>query len=184
MDVTSLIPNTDNLYKFLFVGGLLCIVFSIVYPMDKQHRIELEVNAYNKQVELFNKDISTLKIEVEQSKLVFNSKRNDLEKLYASKVHNYKTNSLENEIDSLLKSNREKLHKITTTDIVLKYEQERIKVLKGHIHSFSLYQWSLIVVGVFFTICGLRLWYRSTRKTDLIHDLEIRKREHEVRKLV
>jgi hypothetical protein len=43
MDFASFL-NTDNLYKFLFSGGILMIVFSLFYPIEKKQLLELEIN--------------------------------------------------------------------------------------------------------------------------------------------
>lgn len=184
MDISSFIPSTDNLFKFLFVGGLLCIVFAIVYPLEKQQRIELEVNVYNKQVELVNKEISALYSDTKKLVEDYNVKKKSLINLYKSKAKESEINLLEDQIDSLLSENSDKQLKLNTTSIVLKYEKERIKLLQGHISSFSWYRLALIVAGTFFTLMGLILWYKSSKVNAQLQECELKLKKHAVDSLL
>ncbi|WP_395061341.1 hypothetical protein, partial [Flavobacterium sp.] len=84
MDFASFL-NTDNLYKFLFSGGILMIVFSLFYPIEKKQLLELEINNFNKQTELLNNDINLLNVEVNQLKSTSKETLNTLEKLQKTK---------------------------------------------------------------------------------------------------
>jgi len=64
MDLSSLFAGVDNLFKFLFIGGLVMLMTSMFYPLQKEQELEIEINNYNKEVKLLNRELSELKEEI------------------------------------------------------------------------------------------------------------------------
>ena len=65
MELSSLFSwNTDNLFKFLFINGIVLVVISLFYPLQKQQELELEKIKYDQKVELINLKITNLKIQL------------------------------------------------------------------------------------------------------------------------
>lgn len=169
MEMSSLLPSTDNLYKFLLTGGVLLIVFSIIYPLEKKQRIELEVNVYNKQAELLNVEIHNLYSEIQDLK---NKSKETLALLEKTKLERNKLNA---EIQiTRLKDNFNKNYnaikimenETSTKSTIMKYEKERILILQKQITSFDIFQYLMLILGVIFSSWGLYKWVIITNRSE------------------
>lgn len=183
MDIGSIFPSSDNLYKFLFMGGIFMVAFSFIYPLENKQKIELEINLYNKQIELLNEEISQLNKDVD--KLKVNTKET-LKKLESIKKSNINKASSSKEIKEIQENYNIEFHtiksketEVLTKNIILKYEKDKIGLLLNHINSFSIFRWLFLVVGSIFSITGLLFWWRSTRVSTEIQNLELQKRKKE-----
>lgn len=180
MDFASFL-NTDNLYKFLFSGGILMIVFSLFYPIEKKQLLELEINNFNKQTELLNNDINLLNVEVNQLKSTSKETLNTLEKLQKTK-NDVNQIQVSKEI-SKIKDNynktfyRIKSHQQETIlkNINIKYNKSKIEIIQNHISTFNFYSWFLLIFGVLFAGFGLRYWFKSTQNTEKLKLKELNK---------
>ena len=178
MDFTSFL-NTDNLYKFLFSGGILMIFFSLFYPIEKKQLLELEINTYNKQTEILNNDIKLLNIEVNQLKINSKKTLNILTDLQKTKT---KKNSIQvsKEI-SLIKDNYNKSfyeikshqEECNLKNINIKYNKCKIEIVQNHISTFNFYSWFLLIFGVLFTFFGLIFWFKSAQNTEQLKIKEL-----------
>lgn len=171
MDFTSFL-NTDNLYKFLFSGGILMIFFSLFYPIEKKQLLELEINTYNKQTEILNNDIKLLSAEVEELKKNSAFTLKTLEKLQKSKT---KTNNAQvcKEISIIKDGYNKTFFKIKNhqqetilKNINIKYNKCKIEILQNHICTFNFYSWFLLIFGILFTGFGLKYWFKSSQNTE------------------
>lgn len=180
MDFASFL-NTDNLYKFLFSGGILMIIFSLFYPIEKKQLLELEINNFNKQTELLNNDISLLNIEVNQLRTTSKVTLRKLQKLQKTKNE---INHIEvsKEI-SIIKDNYNKtFYKIKShqqetnlKNINIKYNKSKIEIIQNHISTFNFYSWFLLIFGILFAGFGLKFWFKSTQNTEKLKIKELNK---------
>lgn len=180
MDFTSFL-NIDNLYKFLFSGGILMIVFSLFYPIEKKQLLELEINNFNKQTELLNNDIILLNIEVNQLKSTSKETLKTLEDLQLTKNESNKI-KVSKEI-SKIKDNYNKIfykiknHQQETNlkNINIKYNKTKIEIIQNHICTFNFYSWFLLIFGILFAGFGLIYWFISTQNTEKLKIKELNK---------
>ena len=67
MDFISLLTGgSENLYKYLFIGGLGLIILALFYPLDKRYGLACQKDLYNKEICLANLDIDDLKKDVQK----------------------------------------------------------------------------------------------------------------------
>lgn len=182
MDVGSIFPSSDNLYKFLFMGGIFMVAFSFIYPLEKKQRIELEINLYNKQITLLNEEIKVLNDEVESLKIKTKETIETLELIKSSKestIASKQIKEVQEIYNKAFYTTKAKENEITTKDIILKYEKSKIVLLENQVNSFSIFRWLFLTIGTTFTIFGLWNWNRSTKISTEIQRLELEKKKRE-----
>lgn len=182
MDISSIFPSSDNLYKFLFMGGVFMVVFSFIYPLEKKQKIELEINLYNKQIALLNEEIKILNYDVENLKLKSKATIKTLEEIKENKDNSNRDNSIKQIQENYNKefyTLKAKENEVITKDIILKYEKSKIVLLQNHVGSFSIFRWIFLIIGTTFTIFGLWNWNKSTKISTEMQKLELEKKRRE-----
>lgn len=182
MDLSSVFPSSDNLYKFLFMGGIFMIAFSFIYPLEKRQKIEIEISLINKQIELLNQEINSLNKSVDALKIQTNIALEDLKKQNLEKDEIKAKQRISEIKDAYNKSfyeTKAKESEVITKDIIIKYEKQKIELLKNHVSSFSIFRWLFLIVGAFFTLFGLWNWNKSTKVSSELLKLELQKKRSE-----
>jgi putative exporter of polyketide antibiotics len=157
----------DNLFKYTFTLGLVMVVFSLVYPLQKKHEIELEIVNQNKEAKLLNKEIDNL------SKITLNlEKTSDLlikkaVKFKANKRNKLKMKSLVDKFNLDFDSAQRNKQAIEVKTIILEFNKTKIEVLQQQANSFDKYSFWLSLCGITFTVFGLVFWtIRTFKKQD------------------
>lgn len=174
MDLTALFPSTDNIYKFLFMGGIFMVVFALVYPLEKENNISIEINNHNKQVELLNVEIKEVSKQVNDLIKLTNKTSDELEKLKKSNNKSLIEN-VKSEYNKSFAKVKQKEQEVSTKEIVMRYDKSKIEILQKQLDSFSLYKNILLIVGSIFAIVGLIFWIKLTCKTEKLMSKEINK---------
>lgn len=154
----------DNLFKYTFTLGLVMVVFSLVYPLQKKHEIELEIVNQNKEAKLLNNEINNL------NKLSINLKNTS--DLLIKKAANFKANkrnklkmkSVVDKFNSDFDSAQKNKQAIEVKTIILEFNKTKIIVLQQQANSFDRYSFWLSLFGITFTIFGLSFWTIRTFK--------------------
>lgn len=183
MDYSSLFPSTDNLFKFLFLGGLIMVFTAMIYPLQKKLERESEIILYNQQVELLNREVKALQLNVVELKKIVKDADNECKSLEKEKSisEGIKRRS---QIDAKIKliqaqtnlknSNcKKKLEELNVKAIVVKYNKEKIALLKRYANTYSSYSVGLLIFGIPLSILGLVFWTKSTIKTEKLRTKEL-----------
>lgn len=188
MEFASLFSGSDNLFKYIFTAGVVLILVSLVYPLQKKQEIELQINSYNKDVEVLNKNIANIKKFISQanqdSKFVLDS----LTKLKALKDKNVDKGT-HAKLSGIIKSIKEKYNlaykelekqqsEIEVSAIIYKHERKKIELLESHVKTYESYFNWFLWVGILSTIIGLAFWTRSTTKKEKLLTLEVAEKEN------
>lgn len=191
VDLNSLFSGNDNLFKFLFVGGLVMVFFAISYPLQKKQDIELETNTFNQQASLLNKEIGDLNTTIK-----LKSKESSLTILEIKSLQKYRTKvsapiriSINRKIELLKQANINSTDSLNTTlqeikvkKIVLDYNQKRIELLETHSNEFSKYSFWLTTFGCIFSLSGLIPWCISCVITEKLKIKELKLKTKELNK--
>lgn len=162
MDYLGLITG-DNIFKYSFTLGVVMLVFALIYPLEKQHLIELEINSHNKETELLNGEISNLSQDLDKLR-----KESDLLLSQASALQsgqNVDKIEAKKKVDRFnfdFKILQDKKHNLEIKNIVLEYNKKRILVLESQARTFCVYSFFLILFGVSLAIFGFFHWARNT----------------------
>ena len=182
MDFTSLLAGVDNLFKFLFIGGLAMLFTAMFYPLQKEQDLEIEINTYNKEVKLLNRDLDDLKMEVDKLNRSSKDVRIRLEALKNQSKSTSARIVLEHQIKDIkaeFKSNYDSLYKKKQTteikEIMLEFNNNKIIVLKKYSDDYSSYATQLKGWGICFIVTGLIGWVISTINVERLKLKEIKK---------
>lgn len=140
MDYPS-IP-TDNLYKFIALGGLALMIFSVTYPANKALELHLDTIAVNAQVKKLTIEVENLEREITRVETTKVIERTDAEiKLLREKVTEQKFKSV---------------------DIRVSFEKAIVQMY--WLRAYSIAAGLGLVLGIIFSNIGFILWYRRVQK--------------------
>lgn len=175
MEITSFIPSSDNLYKFIFVGGIGLFIFAIVHPLERKQQLEIEVNSYQFSLKEDSIDIANLNREVamfqEYSKSLIhlmdslNSKSNRNKLLLDSLAKNYSTK---------LAELRQKSLELVHRNNKMVFEEKKVELLKKHIGDFNMYARILLILGPIFVLYGFWNWKKVSSIIEKMQEVQLK----------
>lgn len=150
--LSNFFTGTENLFKLLFVNGILIILIGLFYPLQKRDELELKIIEYNSNVSLLNRDIKEL---YSQSDLLKTEIKQDLVKNKGKK----------NNSPELKKKSVELKAKIFEQDkkvIQIENDKGRLEILRSQQETYNKYCKAFLFFGGLITITGLSGWSRLT----------------------
>ncbi|WP_310595111.1 hypothetical protein [Flavobacterium sp.] len=183
MEMSSLFSwNTDNLFKFLFINGIVLVVISLFYPLQKQQELELEKIKYDQKVELINIKISNLKNEMETFNLTSKAielKIDSLKKISINLNTSNKIKTLKEQFNSTF-NNIDKLKKdIEIEELNIKSDKAKIKILIKHAEEYRQYSNWFFRAGLISFFIGLIGWSWMTLVNESFKKEELKKIKRE-----
>lgn len=174
MDISSLLPSSDNLYKFLFMGGVFMVVFAFLYPIDKKQKIQLEIVNLNSDIKLESYKIEKIRLSLDSIKKEVNP---ILEKLtWAKSQKDIKLiKEIQRNFNSSLDIITAKKNEVELKQLEIISEKNKIVLLEKHIKEFESFQFILLIIGPIFIFYGIIKWRKSILVTELIQDIQLRK---------
>lgn len=180
--MNDLLPSTDNFFKYLLTIGLLLIIFTIMYPIQKQKEVDLEILNYRTQTEIANLETSKLARKVEYMDLVRKNLQTELDSLkqlkekvsidsakYIEGVRIAKKALFDNYKESLLNTT----DSLIVVKIKLKSDEMKIAKLDSYFSFFRVYKIAFLLIGIFLTLFGLRYWIAAVYADELKKGKEI-----------
>ena len=169
MDLSNLIPSTDNLFKFLATGGIVLFIISMMYPLEKEREIRLEENKIQNEIEILQLNQNKLLSRIETILSKVRKENNLLDSLELIKSDSAK----HEEIESTILEKQIRLNEKYTQLKVEKYQldikkiniqshKEKINVLKEFSDTYNTYFKSSLIIGAFMAIIGLIGWIAKT----------------------
>ncbi|WP_184544127.1 hypothetical protein [Mucilaginibacter sp. FT3.2] len=184
MDVSSLFSGVDNLFKFLFIGGLVMLLTSMFYPLQKEQELDIEINSYNKEVKLLNRELGELRLDVSKlnkssSEILAELRTLKQGERTKSKLKKSSITKQIKDIKANFKTNYDSLYKRKQTteikEIVLDFNKSKIILLKKYSDSYGDYTSKLTWWGIAFIVIGLVGWIISTITAELLKIKELKK---------
>lgn len=174
MDISSLLPSSDNLYKFLFMGGVFMVVFAFLYPIDKKQKIQLEIVSLNSKIAVERYKIKKIKFSIDS---INREVKPTLERLNKAKGENNSIliNGVKRQFNISLDIISRIKNEAELKQIEISSENNKILLLENHIKEFEKFQLILLILGPIFTIYGLVKWRKSILTTELIQDIQLKK---------
>lgn len=177
MDVLSLFTGSENLYKYLFLGGIGMLVLSVFYPLDKRYELSKEIDSYNYEVKLLNNDINALSKKVREVQETTSHAKYSLT-LYKSKGEGSAPEALILR-DSAIRGIAAALmsrDEIEKKKLQKEYSFSKIQSLQAHLENYKRYELVFFWGGLLSFVIGIWQWYRimprssfgsSIKNTDL-----------------
>lgn len=151
----------NDLAKFLSIGGVFLIVFSILYPVEKKKELDLLIVKNNNQIRVLN-DLLNSVIQKQNSLIKRTKEINSI--LDNPKSKKSICTSLKKERKSIEKEGDLIIEKITNKTTEIYNIKDRIKVNKTYSSEYGAYLTTLTRVGWGMLIVGLIGWLMSARK--------------------
>lgn len=166
--------NTDSLYKFLTTFGIVMIIFSIMYPMEKRNEIEIKSNEYKKEISLSRLELISLSDSINDLNSIIVKANKHIELLKkepiidSQRIINYKK-----EINPYYNKVIEKSYKKNKQDSLLIYKKKEIEILDKQINDFKIKEYFLFIVGIIFMLYGFYKWRKVEKDDDGITKIKI-----------
>lgn len=170
------LPNTDNFFKYLLTIGLILIIFTIIYPVQMQKEIDMELLGYKSKVEILSLEISHIEKEVEKLNTLRLDIQKDMDSLKEVKnsVSGKRIVTIENiriALKEKFDNNKEniliKVDSLKIKQIILSSEKERINKLNGYYSFFKVNKSFLLGIGFILCFLGFRYWISSVYVDEL-----------------
>lgn len=143
--MNDFLPSTDNFFKYLLTIGLLLIVFTIMYPIQKQKEVDIEILDYSNDVEILNLKIKRFEDIVNTFSSVKSSLQSELDSLklleaksnilIAQKIENVRIQKKQ-QFDLEHKSLISIVDSLKVEKINLNKQKKKIESLKGYYSFF------------------------------------------------
>lgn len=172
MDYSSLFPSTDNLFKFIFLTGIIMVFTAMIYPLQKQQEIEVEILSYNQKVESLNSEIDDLTIDCKLLDSIVKKRIIELTVLSNRKKNSKSASeraSISNQMQ-IIKNNVNTSHTVLKgkeksselKSLSSKYEKRKIELLQKYANKYEGYTCFFLWVGIPLACAGLVSWICST----------------------
>jgi hypothetical protein len=147
--LNNIFTGTENLFKLLFINGILIILIGLFYPLQKRDELELKIIEYNSSVDLLNRDITEL----------FNQStelKNRIKKVKAKQKS--KTQDFQHQI----KEFKHKVYEQDKKTIEVENQKKLIDKLSNQQETYNKYCKAFLVFGALIAIIGISGWSRLT----------------------
>ncbi len=158
--------NTDNIFKFLLTGGLLMSLFSIIYPLDKRQKLEIEKNSSNEQVSIVNNEMAFISQRILKLDSTTNNYKDSIDILRKSSSANskYTIKVLKDTLNNKLDRIKYDIYLLDQKRTSVQWEKQKLVILQEHINEFKTYKDWILWSGIIFAIIGLIGWVYITYK--------------------
>lgn len=181
----DIISSSDNVFKFTFITGLVIILLTLFYPLEKSYEIQLLVLENDEIVLIENIETKELDTEIANMQSTTDSLESLAERLTVLRLKTNnptKNDSITNLIKSIKKEYYQyntplikKIKEYTIRDIKHKSRKRKIKIMEDQISFFKQYSIVLLIFGLFLVILGYYNWFKSGRKDLKLKSLQINK---------
>lgn len=170
------LPNTDNFFKYLLTAGLILIVFTVVYPIQEQKKVDLEVLTYQEKENILSFQIMRLNKSVSQLENNASYLQKELDSLKKAKKRVAPYVAKQIELQRVLKKRDFDATKIVLNDYAdsltlnaenLAIHKEKIFKLKSYYRIFGVFKVAFIGFGIFLITIGFRYWASSVYQDEL-----------------
>jgi len=191
-EFTKIFSSSDNLFKFLFVGGISMVFVAMFYPLRKQHELEIQTNQFEMEKALLSMKILDLEKKVNSLKALdqhLNKQLDSLNKLIKKSTKTIQIQKLKLEGKKLIVEFDEKNlvgknygQDLSIDNIKLKYSGKAIDILQQQSNSYKSYTCLLKTLGWLTFLIGLIGWCYATYKTEKLREQQIEKNQRDLDK--
>lgn len=169
-DFTGIFSGKNELAKFMTIGGLLCIIFSFYYPLEKSKEYSIRKIELEYQIDLYCLQSKDLKQTYDATGMMLDDIQTEL-------VQKRITDLRKKEIKNIVKTLKEKIRKEKFNHDSKKLEitklKDQLSVSKNYQDSYDNYFLWSIIIGILLALIGFISWivsgvteHRAKRNTD------------------
>lgn len=165
MDLLAILTGSENLYKYLFIGGIGLIILSLFYPLNKKYEYTCQKDYYNNEVKLLNYDLSNLdttsaKLNIDSKSIIQALSSNHSPSNANNRERQILKDSFNKQYDSVISFRKQ----IGRKQLDIEYNQVRVETLQNHIKDFTKYETIFFWAGIIASIIGIFGWYGLMKK--------------------
>jgi hypothetical protein len=160
MDLLSLLTGSENLYKYLMIGGIGMLVLGLLYPLNKKYELICQKDSYAKEINVLNYKIDNLYDSVQN----FQIRTKQIEKSLDTIKDKTIIQSLKDEFANTDNRYQKDLIQSHLNSFNAEYDKNRIKTLETHIGEFQVYEKIFFWGGIACSIIGIIGWFLLMRK--------------------
>lgn len=177
MDLLQLLTGSENLYKYLFLGGIGLVIVSLFYPLNKRFELAKQKDLINKNIGIQNHKIEKLQEEVKSANAQYDLFQHEIDSLKNDAARNgVKISSIKDGANKTYSEVLKQQEEMDLGHINIHYDSARIETLNNHIEDFEGYQNSFIWIGSILGAVGIFGWFRLMRAA---HGLPASKKQSE-----
>lgn len=147
--LNNIFTGTENLFKLLFINGILIILIGLFYPLQKRDELELKIIEYNSNVNLLNRDIS----ELYNQSVELKNKIKEVKSKQKTKIHDFQPQ---------IKELHQKIYEQDKKKIEVENQKSLVDKLINQQETYNKYCKAFLVFGALITVIGLSGWSRLT----------------------
>lgn len=178
MDIISFLSgSSDKVYKFLCINGLVFIIVSLFYPLNKQHELELIAEDVLYKSEVFKSEVDSLDKAVKDLRNLISKNGEEIKRLRLKEtIDSLKNEDFSAEILKLKDIVNDKnatllikKNKLAKQKIELEHINRKFDIIEKQGKSFeNVYFW-IMWIGIIMLSIGTIWWICSSlRKDDLV----------------
>lgn len=171
MQPTSFLSSADNLFKFLFLNGIIFVLLGMFYPLEQKNQLELKILEYNKKVNLLTQENKVLDREIASLNKELDTRIPKAERLAKNKKNASAKGKLDitnqlNDIKSKTNTSYQNIEakgdELSKNLIVIKSEKGVIDSLNKQKEIYDKYCWWFFYIGIISGSIGFICWAIST----------------------
>jgi hypothetical protein len=175
--MSSLVPDTDNFFKYLLTVGVLMVLFGLIYPLKQEQGLRTKLIEIKEQDSLLRIEVEFLELQVNDLDTLKNRTQQKVDELKRKKIKASKIEqvSLDERILLLVDNFDNKRNAGLSTakeaklkQAKLKFEQKRYDETNKQIKQYFLFKTFFWWVGFALMLAGLFFWMDSTYYDELV----------------
>lgn len=157
-DFTGIFSGKNELAKFMTIGGLLCIIFSFYYPLEKSKEYSIRKIELEYQINLYCLQSKDLKETYDATSMMLDDMQKEI-------VEKRVSDARKKELKEIVKTLKEKVRKEKFSHNSKKLEitklNEQLCISKAYQDSYDSYFFWSIFIGIVMAIVGFVSWIIS-----------------------
>ena len=175
-EISGILSESDNLWKYLFTVGVLLIAISILYPLKQSETIDLRIIDLYTDSKSLDLKIKHLKEDTESYNSYLNIATKELDSLKSiqnqAKVLT-RIGNIESEMATDRKIIKNKIRDLQLLVIENQGKEDYIVELKKHSSNYKKFFYLGFILGIILLIWGLYKWLMATIASDKLRWKEL-----------
>lgn len=165
--ISGIFNGSDDLFKFMVIGGVFLLVFGMMYPLEKEKELKLKKISLNKEGEKIEAQDSLLLYKLDEMNSFLDKCRDSASNLLSKKEFK-KAYELKEKVDKRYLELKEVQLESRKSRITLDSKTKEISILDEYIIIYNSFSNWLIGTGIILSLIGLIFWGIS-QKLSLIN---------------
>lgn len=180
--MNSLLPNTDNFFKYLLTIGLAFLFFALIYPLKKEQQLRLaQIDLLNQSTQL-NYEIKAMRTvvdELDEYRAQIQLQINRIDSLQRKSPNKdslglqRQKNELKAQFDSKKEQLAPKIDALNLKNIANDFAIQKHEELASQIWEYTVFKAIFWIAGILCSLLGFTFWMGTVYMDEQIKGLQI-----------